>query len=113
MDKWLLREAVHPWVTEELFLRKKLSYNAPPTRRTENHSALVPLQEHFKARITRASVERVGFFDWAVIQESLEGYLSEPKFPADGALDSRAQMLMYILSFIVLQERFFVPSWRP
>lgn len=112
-DKWILRQAVKPYVTEELYLRKKLSYNAPPARRNESDSALVPLQEHFKSRITRTNVENVGFFDWSFVQESLEAYLASPKFPADGALDSRAQRLMYILSFIVLQERFCVPTWCP
>ncbi|KAJ7670220.1 hypothetical protein B0H17DRAFT_1086072 [Mycena rosella] len=48
-DKWILRQAVKPYITEELYLRKKLSYNAPPTRRKERDTSLVPL----KARITQ------------------------------------------------------------
>ncbi|KAJ7811065.1 putative asparagine synthase [Mycena olivaceomarginata] len=113
-DKWILRQAVQPYVTEELYLRKKLSYNAPPARRHASDSAsLVPLQAHLKSRITPTAVERVGFFDWPFVQESLESYLADPKFPADGALDRRAQMLLYVLSFVVMQERFCVPTWRP
>jgi asparagine synthase (glutamine-hydrolysing) len=113
-DKWILRQAVQPYVTEELYLRKKLSYNAPPARRHASDSAsLVPLQAHLKSRITSTAVERVGFFDWPFVQESLESYLADPKFPADGALDRRAQMLLYVLSFVVMQERFCVPTWRP
>ncbi|KAJ7749732.1 asparagine synthase, partial [Mycena metata] len=56
-EKWILRQAVNPYVTEELFLRKKLSYNAPPSPRTVGESNLVPLQGYLKARLTR-----IGFF---------------------------------------------------
>jgi asparagine synthase (glutamine-hydrolysing) len=31
-EKWLLRQAVRPYVTDELFERRKFSYNAPPER---------------------------------------------------------------------------------
>ncbi|KAJ6535202.1 putative asparagine synthase [Mycena vulgaris] len=71
-DKWILRQAVKPFVTEELFLRRKLSYNAPPLRRDKRNSTLVPLQEHLKARINQANVERVGFFKWSFVEETLD-----------------------------------------
>jgi hypothetical protein len=38
-------------------------------------------------------------------------YLAEPVFQANGMLDLRAQVLMYVLSFIVMGERFGVPAW--
>jgi hypothetical protein len=37
-------------------------------------------------------------------------YLVEPVFQANGMLDPRAQVLMYVLSFIVMGERFGVPA---
>ncbi|KAJ7643049.1 putative asparagine synthase [Mycena polygramma] len=112
-DKWILREAVKPYVTEELFLRKKLSYNAPPSRRADGDSTLVPLQIHLKERITQENIERLGFLDWPYLKDLLTTYLADPVFPADGSLDTRAQILMYALSFLVLQERFDVPTWTP
>ncbi|KAJ7265236.1 putative asparagine synthase [Mycena rebaudengoi] len=108
LHKWILRQAVKPYVTEELFHRKKGSYNAPSSRRTEGELKLVPLQAHLKARITRANVERVGLFQWSFVEKSLTDYLTNPNFPADGVLDGRAQPL---LGFIVLQERFHAPTW--
>ncbi|KAJ7487278.1 putative asparagine synthase [Mycena galericulata] len=110
-EKWILRQAVKPYVTEELFLRKKLSYNAPPSRRGARDSSPVPLQEHLKARTTQPNVERVGFFEWPFVKDSLTPYSEHPEFPADGSLDVRAQLLLYVLSFIVRQERFHVPTW--
>ncbi|KAJ7622565.1 putative asparagine synthase [Mycena polygramma] len=112
-DKWVLRQAVKPYVTEELFLRKKLSYNAPPSRRADGDSDLVPLQIHLKKRITQENIKRLGFLDWAYVEDLLTTYLADPIFPADGSLDTRAQILMYALSFVVLQERFEVPTWVP
>ncbi|KAJ7833756.1 putative asparagine synthase [Mycena olivaceomarginata] len=112
-DKWILRQAVRPYLTDELYQRKNLGYNAPPSRRTDDDSALVPLQIYFQSRITRTVVENIGFFDWAFVQETLKAYLTNPKFPADGALDSGAAILVYVLSFIVIQERFSVVTWRP
>lgn len=112
-DKWILRQVVEPYVTDELYSRKKLSYNAPPSLRGEGNLGLVPLQEKFKVRITRDNVERIGFLDWSFVQETLESYLASPVFPSDGSLDRRAQLLIYVLGFIVLHERFDVPTWRP
>ncbi|KAJ7664724.1 putative asparagine synthase [Mycena rosella] len=112
-DKWILRQVVQPYVTEELYSRRKLSYNAPPSRREEGDSGLVPLQEKFKDRITQENVEKIGFFDWSFVQETLESYLDHPVFAPDGSLDRHSQFLLYVLSFIVLQERFNVPAWRP
>ncbi|KAJ6608441.1 putative asparagine synthase [Mycena sp. CBHHK59/15] len=109
-EKWILRQAVKPFVTEELYLRKKVPFNPPP-RRTAT-AGLSPLQEHLRARITQANVERLGFFDWPHIQDTLKEYIEAPAFPAQGAIDHRARILMSVLSFVVLQERFNVPTIR-
>ncbi|KAJ6583464.1 hypothetical protein DFH09DRAFT_911687 [Mycena vulgaris] len=116
-DKRILRQAVKPFVAEELILRRKLTYNAPPLRRDKRDSTVVPLHEHLKARINQTNVERVGFFKWSFVEETLDRYSYHLNFPADGSLDSGAQLLacsllMYVLSFIVLQERFHIPTWR-
>ncbi|KAJ7244941.1 putative asparagine synthase [Mycena rebaudengoi] len=108
-EKWILRQAVQPFVTKEIYLRKKAPFNPPPQPSSAS-GGLVPLQAHLKARITQTNVERLGFFDWKYIQEILDGYLNSPSFPAHGAVDQRARMLMGVLSFIVLQERFHVPT---
>jgi asparagine synthase (glutamine-hydrolysing) len=110
-EKWILRQAVKPFITEEIYLRKKVPFNPPP-RPSAAPGGLVPLQVHLKARITQVSVERLGFFDWAYIKEALAAYLDTPIFPAHGAIDHRARMLMGVLSLIVLQERFHVPSFK-
>lgn len=105
-EKWVLREAVKPFVTEEIYVRKKISFNPPPRPAA---TGLGPLQVHLSKRITQASVERLGLFDWGYIKGILAEYLDSPIFLAHGAIDARARMLMGVLSFIVFQERFHVP----
>ncbi|KAF7355677.1 Asparagine synthetase domain-containing protein [Mycena sanguinolenta] len=113
VEKWILREAVKPFVTEELYLRKKLPFNPPPASRPAPERELLPLQAHLKARITQTNVERLGFINWPFIREMLSDYLETPRFPPQGAMDERAQILIRILSYIVLQERFHIPTWQP
>ncbi|KAJ6573430.1 putative asparagine synthase [Mycena vulgaris] len=105
-EKWVLREAVKPFITEEIYTRKKAPFNPPPSSGPISASELMPLQLHLKARITQRSVERVGFLQWLTIKDLLDSYLAAPGFPAHGAIDPRATVLMGVLSYIVLQERF-------
>ncbi|KAF8205847.1 putative asparagine synthase [Mycena galopus ATCC 62051] len=113
VEKWILREAVKPFVTEEVYLRKKVAFNPPPSRRPAVASKqLLPLQALLKKRITQASVERLGFIEWPFAKDLLADYLQEPTFPPGGNIDGRARILMTVLSYIVLQERFIVPSYK-
>jgi asparagine synthase (glutamine-hydrolysing) len=112
VEKWILRQAVQPFITEEVFLRKKVQFNPPPSPAPGVVSDLLPLQVHLKARITEASVERLGFVEWPVVRDVLVEYLEAPTFPAQGGIDAKARVLMTVLSYIVLQERFNVPSYR-
>ncbi|KAJ7762653.1 putative asparagine synthase [Mycena metata] len=109
-EKWILREAVKPFVTEEIYLRKKAPYNPPAASNLIAGSGLMPLQAHLKARVTQTSVERIGFLEWGKIKELLDGYLDSPAFPAHGAIDPSAMALIGVLGLIVLQERFDVPT---
>ncbi|KAJ7930868.1 putative asparagine synthase [Mycena leptocephala] len=109
-EKWILRQAVKPFVTEEMYLRKKMAFNPPP--RPAGATGPVPLQLHLSERITQQNVERLGFFDWPYIRDTLADYVESPGFPAHGAIDQRARILLGVLSFIVLRERFNVPTLR-
>ncbi|KAJ6483941.1 putative asparagine synthase [Mycena sanguinolenta] len=112
VEKWILREAVKPFVTEEIYLRKKNAFNPPSSGPPAVASDLLPLQAHLKARITQASVEQLGFIDWPFIKGLLADYLESPNFMPQGNIDPRARLLMTVLSYIVLQERFHVPTYK-
>ncbi|KAJ7229997.1 putative asparagine synthase [Mycena pura] len=112
VEKWILRQAVKPFVTEEVYLRKKVAFNPPPSGPPPVASRMLPLQMHLKARITQETVERLGFVNWPYTKEVLSEYLESPKFLPNGRLDHRAALLIGILSYIVLQEKFNVPSYK-
>ncbi|KAJ7239186.1 putative asparagine synthase [Mycena haematopus] len=109
-EKWILRQAVKPFVTDEIYRRKKTAYNPPP--RPTASTGLSPIQLHLGKRVTQANVERVGIFHWPYIRDTLTDYLESPNFHVSGALDERARILLGVLSFIVLQEQFNVPTFR-
>lgn len=113
VEKWILRQAVKPYVTDELFNRKKAQYNAPlarPGKTVQNAARLSPLQEVFRTRLTKATVDHLGWANWSMIEPILSSYLATPETPTDGGLDRRARLLLFLLSFVILQERFNVPS---
>lgn len=106
-EKWILREAVKPFVTEEIYLAKKSQYNVSLNKTTSSlASELTPLQAHLRTRITKKSVDSVGLFQWPVVEKTLKEFLERPDSPLDGGLDKNGRRLLYVLSFIVLQERF-------
>ncbi|KAJ7140775.1 putative asparagine synthase [Mycena epipterygia] len=109
VEKWILRQAVKPFITQELYLRKKVPFNPAPSGRPAPDSGLLPLQTHLKARITQPNVERLGFINWPFVRDMVADYLESPKFPSHGAMEERAMLLITILSYIVLQERFHIP----
>jgi asparagine synthase (glutamine-hydrolysing) len=111
IEKWILRQAVKSYITEEVYFRKKFAFNPPPSQAPALASGQLPLQMHLKKRITQANVERLGFIDWPFVKGQLEDYIAAPTFPPQGAIDGRASVLMRVLSYIVLQERFYVPSF--
>ncbi|KAF8178136.1 putative asparagine synthase [Mycena galopus ATCC 62051] len=113
-EKYVLREAVKPFVTEEIYARKKSQYNVPISRPTTNGvngaRHLTPLQELLKQRITFDAVDNLGWANWDYIGSLLDDYMDSPVCPVDGGLDKRARILLCVLSFIILQARFAIPK---
>lgn len=88
-------------------------YNSPIPRHAESTSRLTPLQVLLEKRLTKENVDRLGWLNWDTVSKTLDDYLEFPESPADGGLDRRARRLLYVLSFVVIQERFGVPSLVP
>ncbi|KAK4982961.1 hypothetical protein LTR66_009015 [Elasticomyces elasticus] len=59
VEKWILREASKPFITKELYERKKHPYSAPTTYPLNG-----PLHTLLSSLITPASIARLGFVDW-------------------------------------------------
>ncbi|KAJ7617945.1 hypothetical protein FB45DRAFT_756059 [Roridomyces roridus] len=110
VEKWILREAMKPFITDEIYKRQKIHFNPPPKPSNSDIKNLTPLQVRLRDRITKTTVERTGLFEWGYVEELLRGYLEDPVYPSHGAIDVRAKKLMVVLSFVVLQERFSVST---
>ena len=63
VEKWILRQAVKPFITE-VYLRKMIPFNPLPSGPPPVASQKLPLQMHLKARITQ---ETVGFVNSSTI----------------------------------------------
>lgn len=101
-EKWILREAVKPFITPEIYSTKKSQYNVS----LPSPKGLSPLQRHMQSRITRKAVEMLGIFSWEAVERTLRAFLERRREEADGGLDRNGRRLIYVLSFLVLRERF-------
>ncbi|KAH9110763.1 hypothetical protein LEN26_013640 [Aphanomyces euteiches] len=101
-DKWILRQAVKPFVSQELYERPKVPFLAPP-------SEFDPEAYHWKeikSRVTQQAVERLGWMDWQFIESMMTRFMKTN--------DQTAQTILNVaMSFIVIQERFGVATWIP
>ncbi|KAF3387265.1 Asparagine synthetase [glutamine-hydrolyzing] 1 [Penicillium rolfsii] len=93
-EKWILRQAVRPYITDELYKRKKHPFLAP-TRWAKDG----PLYRKFKALLTQEAVEQLGFVSWETIQEDMEiawGETADPK---------AFRRLVYCGAWVTLSQR--------
>ncbi|PGH17653.1 asparagine synthase (glutamine-hydrolyzing) [Helicocarpus griseus UAMH5409] len=94
-EKWILREAVRPYITDELYQRRKHPFLAP-ARWPKNG----PLHRMFEELLTREAVEGLGFVDWDVVESALGRAFGDDA-------DSRAfRTLVYTGSWVTLAQRF-------
>ncbi|KAF2839927.1 glutamine-hydrolyzing asparagine synthase [Patellaria atrata CBS 101060] len=104
-EKWILREAVKPYITKELYERRKHPFLAP-TRWPKNGA----LHQMFKGLLTREAVEGLGFVEYSVVESALDRAF-------DGEGDSPAfRTLLFVSAWVTLAERFGVQkaneNWR-
>ncbi|KAJ0420252.1 nucleophile aminohydrolase [Aspergillus carlsbadensis] len=66
-EKYILREAVKPFVTDEIYKRKKQIYAAPMRYAVDG-----PMHRKLKELVTQENVEALGFVDWEKTQGAVE-----------------------------------------
>ncbi|RYP88513.1 hypothetical protein DL769_000280 [Monosporascus sp. CRB-8-3] len=94
-EKWVLREAVKPFITEELYLRRKHPFSAPVKWPKGG-----PLHQLFTRLLTRENIEALGFIQWSAVQKSLKIAFGENSDP--GAWRS----CLVVGGLVVLSQRF-------
>ncbi|ORX88594.1 asparagine synthetase [Basidiobolus meristosporus CBS 931.73] len=101
VEKWVLREAVKPYITEELYLRTKHPFIAPPAR--NNYS---PVSELFRQKLTKESCEALGWLKWEPVADNLNKYFGT----GDQVIHNT---LLVLTSYVILGERFQIPAYAP
>ncbi|KJZ71833.1 hypothetical protein HIM_08761 [Hirsutella minnesotensis 3608] len=102
IDKWILREAVQPFITHELYTRKKHPFLAP--MKWPRHG---PLHCMFSRLLTRKAVEALGFVDHSTVQESLRRGFGHDADPA------AFRTILSVAAWVVLADRFNIPRAEP
>lgn len=100
-EKWILKEAMKPFITEELYVRKKHPFSAPVKYKPNG-----PVHKLFDSLITKENVEDLGFLEW----EQCKGLVHDAIFDANRAKYS--QMIL-VGQFVILKRRFGVRKAQP
>ncbi|TQV89910.1 asparagine synthase [Cordyceps javanica] len=94
-EKWILREAVRPFVSEDMYRRRKVMFLAP-IRWAKGG----PLHLMFRRILTEESIRELGFVRWPFVRDALERGFGEA---ADGAC---FRAVIYAASWVTISSRF-------
>lgn len=105
-EKWILREAARPFVTDEIYARKKHGYAAPTKWPVGGH-----LHRMFARLVTEEHVKQLGFVEW----DKVKGIVDVAFVSGEGLVATRALRVANVLAqWIVLGQRFGVePAMGP
>lgn len=101
-EKWILRQAARPYVTDEMYERKKHIYSAP-TRWPRDG----PLHRLVRGLVTPDAVDAVGFLEYEAVRRTMDA-----AFGGDADLLA-FRKLMFYASWVVLSKRFGIKKATP
>ncbi|EMC99897.1 hypothetical protein BAUCODRAFT_102022 [Baudoinia panamericana UAMH 10762] len=102
VEKWILREASKPFITNELYERKKHPYSAPTKYPRDG-----PMHQLISRLITRDTVAELGFVSW----EKVAG-LVDAAFGEKGEAKA-LRLALVVAEWVVLGRRFGVQAAAP
>ncbi|KAL8689443.1 MAG: hypothetical protein Q9218_004892 [Villophora microphyllina] len=97
-EKWILRQASRPFITDELYTRKKHPYSAPSV-----YPLGGPMHKLMSKLITKENVEALGFVDWSRTKD-----LVETAFSTQDQVALRS--VFGVAQWVVLGKRFGIPK---
>jgi asparagine synthase (glutamine-hydrolysing) len=102
VEKWVLREAAKPFITQELYERKKHPYSAPTTWPRDG-----PLHKLLAGLLTKQNVEELGFVSWYRVEGLLDRGFGDNGDP--GAM----RTALVLAEWVVLSQKFGVRRAGP
>jgi asparagine synthase (glutamine-hydrolysing) len=100
-EKWIFREAVKPYVSPEIYERRKQAFAAP--FRWEKGG---PMHSKLLSLMSRENVERLGFAEWSWCENIIE------KCYAD-ADESLFRKILWLAQIISLSLQFDIQTYKP
>ncbi|KAL2874112.1 hypothetical protein SGCOL_010700 [Colletotrichum sp. CLE4] len=94
IDKKILREAGRPFITDEIYNRKKHPYSSPWKWPVGG-----PIQRMFRGLLTKEAVDRLGFVDFGIVSECLETAFGDEGDPA------AFRKILVVGAWVVLSQR--------
>lgn len=106
-EKWVLREAAKPFITEELYKRKKHPYSAPTSWPRNG-----PLHQLFAGLLTENNVKALGFVDWNRCERLVDtAFGVGDKADEEDKVKTMAMRYTIVLAeWVVLHQRFGVET---
>ena len=98
IEKWILREAGRPYLTSEVYGRRKHVFSAP-VRFPRNQK----LHTMFKSLLTREKVENLGFLETDMVNDLLEEAFDDN---GDGNSVKALRLVINVAQWVILSERF-------
>jgi asparagine synthase (glutamine-hydrolysing) len=108
VEKYALREAVKPFVTEEVYARTKHAYTAPTT-----YPVGGPIHQLLSRLVTSDKVGRLGFVRWDSVRTLWDTAFSASGAVNDGTTIWAWRVLVMVAQWVVLGERFGVAAAAP
>ena len=99
VEKYILREASRPFITDELYKRTKHPYSAATFYPVDG-----PIHQVFKRLVTKENVEKLGFLDWTAVEVLLAQAFNEEG--EEGARSKAVRLVLVVCQWVVLAERF-------
>jgi asparagine synthase (glutamine-hydrolysing) len=106
-EKWILKEATRPYITDEIYKRRKHAFTAPAS-----YLAGGPLHALMQKILAKENVKQLGFLDWEVVQSYLEQAF--PTEAGQGVVSSHVLRSVFMSAqFVTLGKRFGVEKADP
>ncbi|CAK1359053.1 hypothetical protein CB0940_05319 [Cercospora beticola] len=99
-EKWLFRQAVRPFVTEEVYQRRKHPFSAPFRWKPGG-----PLQKKLASLITKENVAKLGFVDWDRCEDLVDKVFHDKD-------EGKFRSAIWLAQIISIGSQFGVQTWQ-
>jgi asparagine synthase (glutamine-hydrolysing) len=106
-EKWILREATRPFITDETYRRRKHPYTAPVIYPTGG-----PLHRLLQKLLTKENIDQLGFLDWDTVESHMK--YAFPKDAEQGGASSHTfRGVLMSAQLVILGQKFGVKRADP